>query len=244
MLERVRSSRCVDAWNASSAAGSSAVRSSASNLFLVSRVDPAHDVGHRPLRQCVAAKRSGARSFAAAAYQNSALSTPALPRRAAARRASRRRAARPPRSRSPRAASSPRSGCRCLPSGRRPRRSSPGIADRAASVSRSRSVFTDVATTGPCHSRIAGTAKPDVLPVCTGPTTITDWRGSAATRRPSTQSERQPARAAARERGGREDRVAAPTARPPSPLVAAPRRRRSRTKPAPASGLRASPSVP
>ena len=27
----------------------------------------------------------------------------------------------------------------------------------------------DVATTGPCHSRIAGIAKPVVLPVCVGP---------------------------------------------------------------------------
>ena len=47
--------------------------------------------------------------------------------------------------------------------------------------------MTDVATTGPCHSRIAGMAKPVVLPVWVGPTTITDCRGSAATSRPSTR---------------------------------------------------------
>ena len=59
------------------------------------------------------------------------------------------------------------------------------MAERAAIVSRRRSVLIDVATTGPFHSRIAGIAKPVVLPVCVGPTTITDCLGSAATRCPA-----------------------------------------------------------
>ena len=52
----------------------------------------------------------------------------------------------------------------------------------------------EVATTGPCHSRIAGIAKPVVLPVCVGPTTIADWRGSAASKPSSRAAEDQPAR--------------------------------------------------
>ena len=42
----------------------------------------------------------------------------------------------------------------------------------------------EVATTGPCHSRIAGIAKPVVFPVCVGPTTIADCLDSVATSRP------------------------------------------------------------
>ena len=93
-----------------------------------------------------------------------------------------------------RAASSRRSGGRCCRWGRRRDVLAPGIAERAASVSRRRSVLTEVATTGPCHSRIAGIANPVVLPVCVGPTTITDCRGSAATRRSVGAAEGQAAR--------------------------------------------------
>ena len=54
---------------------------------------------------------------------------------------------------------------------------------RRASVSRSRSFLTEVARIGPAHSSSAGTARPVVLPVCVGATTMTDWRASAATSR-------------------------------------------------------------
>ena len=40
--------------------------------------------------------------------------------------------------------------------------------------------MTLVAMMGPCHSRIAGIARPVVFIVCVGPNTITDWRSSAA----------------------------------------------------------------
>src|SRR3954454_12380387 len=53
---------------------------------------------------------------------------------------------------------------------------------RAANVSRAASALTDVTSTGPSHSRIAGTASPVVLPDCAGPTTSTEVRGSPATR--------------------------------------------------------------
>ena len=61
-------------------------------------------------------------------------------------------------------------------------------------VSRTRSVFTLVATTGPCHRRMAGTANPVVFLLWVGPKTTTDCDASAAsvsrpdrprTRRPS-----------------------------------------------------------
>ncbi len=56
-----------------------------------------------------------------------------------------------------------------------------------------RSVFTLAATTGPLHSRRAGTAKPDVLWDWVGPKTMTDWARSAATRRfPARPSTRRP----------------------------------------------------
>ena len=50
------------------------------------------------------------------------------------------------------------------------------FAARRSSVSPSRSALTDVASTGPCHSRRAGIASPVVLWVWVGPKTITDWR--------------------------------------------------------------------
>ena len=67
---------------------------------------------------------------------------------------------------------------------RRDRRAGRARASRRASiVSRSRSVLTLVASTGPCHSRIAGIASPVVLPVCVGATTSVDCSGSQQTRR-------------------------------------------------------------
>ena len=54
---------------------------------------------------------------------------------------------------------------------------------RHPTVSATRSSFTLVASTGPCHSRMAGTAKPVVLLVWVGPITQTEWRFSVATRR-------------------------------------------------------------
>ena len=57
-------------------------------------------------------------------------------------------------------------------------RTSPSAA-RARCVSRTTSALTDVDTTGPCHSRIAGTTRPVVLPDCEGPTTSTDVRAWA-----------------------------------------------------------------
>ena len=49
-------------------------------------------------------------------------------------------------------------------------------------VERKRSLLTLAATTGPSQDRIAGMASAVVFPLCVGPTTTTDWAGSAATR--------------------------------------------------------------
>ena len=54
---------------------------------------------------------------------------------------------------------------------------------RQPRVSATRSSLTLVASTGPCHSRMAGTAKPVVLFVWVGPMTHTEWRDSVATSR-------------------------------------------------------------
>src|SRR6516225_6356910 len=58
----------------------------------------------------------------------------------------------------------------------RPRRA------RGSRVKPTRSAFTDVATTGPSHSKRAGMARPVVLPDCVGPRTSTEWRASVARR--------------------------------------------------------------
>ncbi len=55
---------------------------------------------------------------------------------------------------------------------------------RVACVSRSRSVFTLAARTGPGQPRMAGTASDVVLPLWVGPITTSDWPGSAATPAP------------------------------------------------------------
>ena len=55
---------------------------------------------------------------------------------------------------------------------------------RQATVSWTRSPFTEAATTGPCHSSRAGTASPVVLKLWVGPTTRSEWPASTATRRP------------------------------------------------------------
>src|SRR5437899_9308605 len=54
------------------------------------------------------------------------------------------------------------------------------LVSRHPIVSRNRSVFTLVASTGPSHSSRAGTATPVVLRVWVGPTTSTVCPGSAA----------------------------------------------------------------
>ena len=56
---------------------------------------------------------------------------------------------------------------------------SPTLA-RAAWVSWTTSALIDVESTGPSHSRIAGTISPVLLPDCAGPTPSTDTRRSAA----------------------------------------------------------------
>ena len=100
----------IDAWNASSAAGSSACIERRSNDLLVSARRPS--ARHRPScrRSASAAKSIGASSFAAAAYQKSALSTPACRGRAAADEPVGDPLRALPGARSRRAASSPRSG--------------------------------------------------------------------------------------------------------------------------------------
>ena len=134
----------------------------------------------RPSR--AAAKRTGARSFAAVAYQNSPSgvvpSAFAVSQRSAAVRVARRQSAHP------------ESGDHVLGGTpvaavgsthhTRPR------SRRRASVSRSKSDLTLAATTGPRQSRMAGTARLVVLPLCVGPTTTSDWFGSAATVRART----------------------------------------------------------
>jgi hypothetical protein len=69
---------------------------------------------------------------------------------------------------------------------------------RWAAVWSMRSVLTLDATTGPGHSRMAGTASPDVLWDWVGPKTMSDWARSAATSRvPATPSTRRPEAAGA-----------------------------------------------
>jgi hypothetical protein len=50
-------------------------------------------------------------------------------------------------------------------------------------VARSTSGFTEVATRGPDHSRIAGMTQADVLKLAVGPKTRTEWQSSAASSR-------------------------------------------------------------
>ena len=133
-----------------------------------------------------AASRMGARILAAAPYQKSALSIPAAAGRAARTSQSAVRWA-PCQVRHSISGVQPAPGMPVLPVGSYTHVCARGSAARALSVSRRRSVLTEVATTGPCHSRMAGMAKPVVLPVWVGPITIADWRDSAATRWPSTR---------------------------------------------------------
>ena len=55
---------------------------------------------------------------------------------------------------------------------------------RWARVARSRSGFTEVARSGPDHSRTAGMTRPVVFELPVGPNTSTEWQSSAASNRP------------------------------------------------------------
>src|SRR6185437_4158528 len=124
-----------------------------------------------------AANNSGANNLAAVAYQNSPSGVVVAPRVTSVRSAATRRAPT-----QVRAATSgvqrvdgspvvwPGSKHQTVPHRR-----------RQAMVSRTRSVLTLAATTGPSQPRMAGTARAVVLPLWVGPTTATDCARSAAT---------------------------------------------------------------
>ncbi len=134
-----------------------------------------------------AASRIGAKIFSAAAYQNASPSTPEPERRAVRTSQSATRCA-PCQVRQPINGVQPAVSSRpVLRVGSYTQVFASGIDERAVNVSCSRSVLTDVATTGPGHSRIAGMANPVVLPVWVGPITIADCRGSAKTSLPLTR---------------------------------------------------------
>ena len=173
---RVRSSRhqvARAAWSASGdAAASRMLATSPTSCVSTQRTTSA-----MVRRSSAAARKSGARSLAAVAYQNSpsAVVPSALAashRSAATRQASRHRT-------QPVSGDQASAGAPLDPVGSmhhtRPNRA------RVAFVWRSRSPFTLAATTGPRHPRMAGTARLVVLPLCVGPTTTTDWAVSAAT---------------------------------------------------------------
>ena len=123
-----------------------------------------------------AATKSGARSFPAVAYQNSPSAVVPSLLAASHRSAADRHASR----HSPQPVSGDQVLARApvAPVGSMhhtwPRRA------LVPNVWRRRSLLTLAASTGPRHPRIAGTAKLVVLPLCVGPTTTSDWAGSAA----------------------------------------------------------------
>ncbi len=55
---------------------------------------------------------------------------------------------------------------------------------RCAIVARSTSSLTEVASSGPCQSKIPGTSSPEVLKLPVGPNTSTEWQSSEASSRP------------------------------------------------------------
>ena len=129
----------------------------------------------RPSR--AAAKNSGASSLAAVAYQNSPSavvpSAFAASHRSAPTRQARGQSPHPVRGdhRLGRAAVESVGSIHHT----RPRRL------HVPSVWCNKSLLTLAATTGPRQPRMAGTASRVVLPLCVGPTTTSDWAGSAAT---------------------------------------------------------------
>ena len=129
------------------------------------------------VRPSAAARSSGASSLAAVAYQNSPSAVVPSALAASHRSAATRQAPAPLGAAGERRPGAGRRG-RCSRWGRctTPARG----AAPAPSVSRSRSLFTLAATTGPRHPRMAGTARLVVLPLWVGPTTTSDCAGSAA----------------------------------------------------------------
>ena len=174
---RVRSSRHHEARAASSASGTPAVskmsETSATSWRSTQRITSAME----PPRTA-AAKRSGANSFAAVAYQNSPSavvpSALAVSHRSAAMR------------RAPGHAEQAPSGVHSLAGAPVDRVGSmhhtwPRPA-RCCRVCRRRSLLTLAASTGPSHPNMAGTARALVFPLWVGPTTTNDCAGSATTR--------------------------------------------------------------
>jgi hypothetical protein len=175
------------------------------------RVDPGDDVGHGALRASSREEQRG-KQLRRGGVPEVAVGEPPL-----ARRSSLREPARGPAGAGPRHAAG-----QGRPARTRQARAAGGVEEphlptsaRTSIVSRRRSVLTLVASTGPSHSRIAGIARPVVLPACVGPMTSVEWSGSQQTsfrpRRPSVTRRG----AGCRRSGGRSWRVVAQRARSP-----------------------------